>query len=122
MQTVEKTPNKKPNHIRKTARVLIKIILFILLFVVVVFLLVLTPPVQRFATAKVEAYLQKKLKTKVEIGSISFGLTGKINLNNIYVEDQTKDTLISGGNIKANITLSKLFSNEVEVKDIRLTI
>ena len=120
MQTEEKTIDTKPNYVRKTARILIKAILFLLLFVVAIFLLVLTPPVQRFATNKAESFLQKKLKTKVEIGSFSFSLTGRINLNDIYVEDQAKDTLISGGNITANITLSKLFSNEVEVKDIAL--
>jgi translocation and assembly module TamB len=120
MQTEEKTPARKPDYVRKTARVLIKVILFLLLFIVIIFFLVLTPPVQRFATSKVETYLQKKLQTRVEIGSISVGLTGRVNLNNIYVEDQTKDTLISGGNIKANITLSKLLANEVEVKEISM--
>jgi hypothetical protein len=120
MQTEEKTPTRKPDYVRKTARVLIKVILFLLLFIVIIFLLVLTPPVQRFATSKVEAYLQKKLQTRVEIGSISVGLTGRVNLNNVYVEDQTKDTLISGGNIKATITMSKLLANEVEVKEISL--
>lgn len=120
MQTEEKTSENKPDYIRKTARILIKVVLFLLLFIVIIFLLVLTPPVQRLATSKAESFLQKKLKTKVEIGSVSFGLTGRVNLKDIYVEDQNKDTLIAGGNITANITLLKLFSNEVEVKDIAL--
>src|SRR5215211_7727505 len=120
MYTEEKISERKPDYVRKTARILLKVILFLLIFVVIIFLLVLTPPVQRFATSKAESFLQKKLKTKVEIGSVSFGLTGRVNLNDIYVEDQTKDTLISGGNITANVTLSKLFANEVEVKDISL--
>ena len=104
----------------KVARVVLKIILFLFLFVVLVFLLVLTPPVQRFMTSKVESYLQNKLKTRVEIGSISFGLSGKLNLENIYIEDQTKDTLIAGGAIKSHISFLKLFSNEVNIKDIEL--
>lgn len=120
MQTEEKTPGKKPDYVRKTARILIKVILFVLLFAVVLFLLVLTPPAQRFATSKVEKYLQQKLKTRVDIGSITFGLTGRINLKDVYIEDQTKDTLIAGGNIYANLTISKLFANEVEIKEIAL--
>jgi hypothetical protein len=120
MQTEEKTPLKKRDYVRKTARILIKVILFILLFAVVLFLLVLTPPAQRFATSKVETYLQKKLKTRVEIGSITFGLTGRINLKDVYIEDQTRDTLIAGGNIYANLTISKLFANEVEIKEVAL--
>ncbi|MER3463382.1 MAG: hypothetical protein C4329_02125, partial [Chitinophagaceae bacterium] len=38
----------------------------------------------------------------------------------VYMEDQTKDTLIAGGTIRANISLFKLFSNEVEIKEIEL--
>ena len=97
-----------------------KVILFVLLFALLLFLFILTPPAQKIATNKVENYLQKKLNTKVEIGSISVGLTGWINLKDVYVEDQTKDTLIAGGNIQANISLAKLFSNEVEVKEVTL--
>ncbi|MFL5742906.1 MAG: translocation/assembly module TamB domain-containing protein [Flavisolibacter sp.] len=112
------TEKKRISLPRKITRIVLKTILFIFLFVVFVFLLVLTPPVQRFLTSKVETYLQTKLKTKVQIGSISFGLSGRINLANVYIEDQKKDTLVSGGNIKAHLNYLRLFSNEVEVKDL----
>ena len=112
---------KKPtNYPRKIARIVLKSILFLFLFIVFVFLMVLTPPVQRFLTGKVESYLQKKLQTKVEIGSISFGLSGNINLQNVYIEDKTKDTLVSGGAIKAHLNYFRLLSNEVQVKDLEL--
>jgi hypothetical protein len=106
--------------IQRAARILIKTILFLVLFIVVLFLLVLTPPVQRFATGKVEAFLEKKLQTKVKIGSIRIGLPRQVSLQNIYIEDRAKDTLISGGSIKANIDLFKLMSNKVEVRDLQL--
>lgn len=111
---------KQINYPRKIVRVFLKIILFLLLFVVLVFLLVLTPPVQRFLTTRVENYLENKLKTKVEIGNISFGLSGKIALKNIYLQDKTKDTLLAGGAVKAHLNFLKLFSREVEIKDIEL--
>ena len=120
MQTEEKKPSNKPDYVRKTARILMKVILFLMLFVVLIFLFALTPPAQKIATKKVENYLQKKLHTKVEIGKISVALSGWINLEDVYVEDQTKDTLIAGGNIQAHVTLRKLFNNEVEVKEITL--
>jgi len=111
---------KKINYPRKIARIFLKIILFLFLFIVLVFILILTPPVQRFMTGKVEHYLQNKLKTKVEIGSLSFGLSGKVVLQDIYLEDKTKDTLLSGGTVRAHLNFLKLFSNEVQVKDIEL--
>src|SRR5215213_1392712 len=112
---------KKPaNYPRKIARIVLKSVLFIFLFIVFVFLILLTPPAQRFLTGKVENYLQKKLKTRVEIGSISFGLSGNVNLEDVYIEDRTKDTLFSGGDIKAHINFMKIFSNEIEIKDLEL--
>ena len=120
--TEEKKPEKKrqKGYAYKIAHALLKVVLFILLFIVLLFLLLLTPPVQRYATTKVESYLRNKLKTRVEIGSIGFGLSGNVNLNDIYIEDQTKDTLLSGGSFKANVNIGKLFSNEVEIKDVAL--
>ncbi|HYO20761.1 MAG TPA: translocation/assembly module TamB domain-containing protein [Flavisolibacter sp.] len=85
-----------------------------------VFLLILTPPVQRFLTTRVENYLENKLQTRVDIGRIGFGLSGNVHLDNVYIEDKTKDTLVSGGTIKANVAFMKLFSNELEVKEIEL--
>ncbi len=111
---------KKVSYPRKLARLLLKVILFLFLFIVLVFILVLTPPVQRFLTGKVENYLQHKLNTRVEIGSISFGLSGKVGLQDIYIEDKTKDTLLAGGTIKTHLSFLKLFSNEVQIKDIEL--
>ncbi|MDQ3278042.1 MAG: hypothetical protein M3Q06_06935, partial [Bacteroidota bacterium] len=105
---------------QRVARIFLKTILFILLFIVLIFLLILTPPVQRFLTAKVENYLEQKLKTRVDIERIGFGLSGNIYLNNVYLEDKSRDTLLSGGTIKAHMNFMKLFSNEVEVKDIEL--
>jgi len=110
----------RTNHLRKIARIVLKSILFLFLFIVFVFLVLLTPPAQRFLTGKVEGYLQKTLKTKVNIGSISFGLSGNINLQDVYIEDKTRDTLISGGVIKAHLNYMKLFSNEVQIKDLEL--
>lgn len=109
------------NYPQKIARIILKVILFLILFIVVVFLLLLTPPVQRFATTKVENFLENKLKTKVEIGSISIGLPRKVSLQDVYIEDLSKDTLVYGGSIKANIEIFKLLSNRVEIKSVELT-
>lgn len=109
------------NYPQKIARVLLKVILGILLLIVVLFLLLLTPPVQKFATTKVESFLQNKLQTEVEIGRISINLPRKISLENVYIEDRSKDTLLSGGSIKANLHIFGLLSNKVQVNSIELT-
>lgn len=116
----EKMQRVPPSFPSRLARIILKTILFLFLFIILVFILLLTPPVQRLLTGKVEGYLQNKLKTRVEIGRISFGLSGKVNLMDVYIEDRTKDTLVSGGAIKTHIAFLKLFSNEVQIKDIEL--
>src|SRR5438067_9654255 len=121
MQKIEKTELKqKRTWPRRILRIFLKTLLFLFLFIVLVFLLILTPPVQRFLTVRVQNYLGNKLHTKVSIGRIGFGLSGNIALKDVYIEDKTKDTLVSGGAIKAHLNYLKLFSNEVEVKDIEL--
>jgi translocation and assembly module TamB len=105
---------------QRIARVTLKVILFLFLFVVLVLLFLLTPPGQRFATNRVETYLQNKLHTRVEIGSLSIGLPRKLVLHDVYLEDQTKDTLMSGGTIKADIELFKLFSNELIIHSLEM--
>lgn len=112
---------KKSKHIgQRILKGTLKVVLFLLAFIILLFLLILTPPVQRFATTRVETYLEKKLKTKVQIGAISIGLPRKVVLENIYIEDQAKDTLLSGESIKADITLLKLLSSEVEINELTL--
>src|SRR6266487_664684 len=111
----ERARSKYPQRI---VRIVLKTVLFILLFVLLVFILLLTPPVQRVLTSKVQHYLENKLHTKVLIGRISFGLSGKVGLQNVYIEDKAKDTLLSGGSIKGHLNFMRLFSNEVLIKDL----
>jgi translocation and assembly module TamB len=113
-------PKTVSNYPRKIIRIVLKTIAFLLLFVLLIFILLLTPPVQRFLTVRVQHYLENKLHTKVLIGRISFGLSGKVGLNNIYIEDKSKDTLVSGGSIRAHLNFMKLFSNEVRIKDLEI--
>src|SRR6185295_8913123 len=113
----ERTGRRLP---AKVLRIVLKTIAFLLLFVVLVFVLLLTPPVQRFLTVRVQHYLENKLHTKVLIGRISFGLSGRIGLDNVFIADKTADTLVSGGSIRAHLNYLKLFSNEVRVKDLEM--
>jgi hypothetical protein len=76
--------------------------------------------VQNFAKNKAVTYLQNKIHTKVEIGHISLGLPKLLVLEDVYFEDQKKDTLIAGDKLKVDITLMKLLKNKVEINEINL--
>lgn len=118
--------DQPPKPVKKSlstriARIVAKVVLYTLLFFLIVVLLVQTAPVQNFLRKKTVAYLENKLDTKVAVGRIYIGLPRNIVLENVYVEDRKKDTLLSGGKIKANINLLRLiFHNEVDFKSLQL--
>ena len=95
---------------RKAARIVLKTLLGIFLLIVVVLLLILTPPVQRFITGKATSWLENKIGTKVEIGRLFITLTGKIAVDDVYLEDQSKDTLFSAGELRVNMSFYDIIS------------
>ena len=118
-------PESKPPHsswfyLRKVLRLFTKVVIGILVFIVLLFILIQTPPVQNFARKKVQSYLQNKLHTKVSIGKLYIGLPDIVSLQDVYIEDQTKDTLLAGGRLKVNIDLFRLFNNVVEINELQL--
>src|SRR6187549_574577 len=111
----------KKNIWVKPARIVAKTILFIILFLLIILLLVQTGPVQNILRVNAVAYLQKKLKTKVEVGKVYVGLPKNIILENVYIEDRQQDTLLSGGKIEANLDLFELiFHNQIDIRSIAL--
>lgn len=113
-------PPKKKSVVAKIAKVLSYILVTVVFLFLLVFILIQTPPGQNFVRGKVQNYLQQKLKTKVEIGKLDINFPNSIILKNVYIEDQTKDTLISGGQLRVDLNMLKLLTNEFEIKEIKL--
>ena len=121
MQSKDKSlPQKHRTVVAKIANVLSYILVSLIFLIVLVFLFLQTPPGQNFIRGKVETYLQNKLHTKVLIGKLDISFPNSVLLKNVYIEDQTKDTLISGGQLKVDLNILKLLTNEVQIKEINL--
>jgi hypothetical protein len=120
MEKETATPKRK-TLAGKVLRILFKTVLIIILLIASVALLILTPPVQNFATKKATTWLSNKLHTKVAIGRIYIGFPKKVVLENVYIEDQQKDTLLSGGSLKVDISMMKLLKSQVEINQVQLT-
>src|SRR5687768_10246310 len=110
----------KAKGVKKAAKIFLKIVLWLLVAVLLIAVLVQTPPVQNFAKKQVVAFLQKKLNTRIEIGRVRIGFPNSVSIENVYLEDKTKDTLLYGGRIKASINMFRLLKNEVKISDLRL--
>src|SRR5947209_10396273 len=88
--------------------------------ILLVYIVIQVPFVQNFAKNKVVAFVQGKIKTKVEIGRLSLDFPKRLVLENVYFEDQKKDTLLYGGKIRVDIALFKLLHHEVDLSYLEL--
>ncbi len=104
----------------KTLKVLAWIVGIVIVLLLLVFIAIQIPAVQNFAKDKAVAFLEKKIGTKVSVGRLSIAFPKRIVLSNVYFEDQKRDTLLSGKEIRVDIALLKLLSNEVNVNYLSL--
>jgi len=105
-------------------RIALKTILWILgsivFLVLLVIILIQVPSVQNFVKNKAVAFIQGKIHTKVKIGHITLGFPKMLVLEDVYFEDQKKDTLIAGDKLKVDIDMWGLLHHKVDVSEIDL--
>jgi translocation and assembly module TamB len=106
--------------LRKTGKVAAWVVASLIFLVLLVYILIQIPAVQNYARKKVVVYLEKKLKTKVEIGKLTVSFPKQVVLENVYFEDQKKDTLLFAEKLQVDIALFKLIKNSVEIKYLEL--
>ncbi|MGH7237107.1 MAG: translocation/assembly module TamB domain-containing protein, partial [Candidatus Saccharimonadales bacterium] len=85
-----------------------------------IIILIQVPSVQNLLKDKAVTFIEGKIHTKVAIGHFSLGLPKLIVLEDVYFEDQEKDTLMAGDKLKVDISLFKLLHHEVDVNEIDL--
>ncbi|HAL82149.1 MAG TPA: hypothetical protein DCO83_07865 [Mucilaginibacter sp.] len=110
--------------LERFGRVALKTILWIIagiiFLVLLIIILIQVPAIQNILKNKAVTFIQGKIHTKVMIGHVTLGLPKLIVLEDVYFEDQKKDTLIAGKNLKVDISLLELFNHKVEVNEIDL--
>ncbi len=106
--------------IKKTGKILLYILVSVFILVCLLFIFISTPAGKRMVKNKVEAYLQDKLKTKVVIGSLTYSLPSSIEIKNIYLEDQKKDTLFYGESVAVNIRMLQLIWGNISIQKVAL--
>ena len=92
-------------------------IIFLLLLLI---FLIRLPAVQNYIVGKVTNYLETKIGTPVDIGHINITFPKKLVLQNVYFEDQTKDTLLAGEELLVDINMFKLLKNTIEIEEFEL--
>ncbi len=92
----------------------------VLILVCLFFLFINLPAGKRIVKNQLQSYLQNKLKTKVIIGSIDYSLPQWVEINNVYIEDQKKDTLLFGERISIDISMFKLIWGNTDIQKLAL--
>ncbi|MGV3641361.1 MAG: hypothetical protein ACO1NZ_12625 [Adhaeribacter sp.] len=90
-----------------------------LLLVVVVALQ--TSWLQRQAAQQVTHYLSRKLQTSVSIGSFSTDWRHHFVLEDFYLEDQHRDTLVFARRLGVNLDFEALLRRQVSISDVSLS-
>ena len=106
--------------IKKTGKVLLYILVSVFVLLCLFFIFINLPVGKRVIRNKAESYLQDKLKTRVVIGSINYSLPKSIELNDVYIEDQKKDTLLYAGNIAVDISMFNLIMGNTNIQKVAM--
>ncbi len=76
--------------------------------------------VQAYLTGKATGYLSGKIKTKVTINKITMAFPKMLSIEELYIEDRQKDTLLYAGSLKVDLDLWALLSNKVLINAFEL--
>lgn len=72
--------------------------------IILLVILVNLTPVQNYLARKAASILADKLKTKVSVGHVRIDFLNHVKLQELYIEDHAKDTLLYAGTAEVRIT------------------
>lgn len=80
-----------------------------------------TPFVQQQITSFAVKYLKEKLNTEVIIEKSHIDLRGRVSLENVYVADLNKDTLLSASTLAVGVEMPALFRRQLVFSTLHLS-
>lgn len=114
------------NHtgMKRILKLLVKTVLWIIAVPVSLLLLIILllqiPDVQHFVTTKATSFVSKKTGTKVTLGKLSIVFPKSVALEDLYIEDQAKDTLLYAHHLQVDIALLDLLDHQITVNHVEL--
>ena len=107
--TTEKPPKK--TFIKRLLRILLYIVLGFIGLNVLLFALLSIPAVQKKVADFAVNQLKSTLKTEVSIDEVRLSLFNKATLKGIYIEDQSKDTLLYARDLEVRLSPWEFIKN-----------
>src|SRR5882757_10648477 len=106
--------------LKKTGKIIGYIFLGIVVLIIAVWIFINTDYGKRIVRNKIQSYLENKLKTKVVIGEIDYSLPKWVEIKNLYIEDQKKDTLLFGEKLSVDVDMLKLINGNTFIRKVAL--
>jgi hypothetical protein len=103
----------KIKSIKKTAKILSFSIAGIVLFFALLYILLQNGKIQNYLAQTIVKELSVKLHTKVSVGKVEYKLFNVLSLNELYVEDLQKDTLLYVKEADAHFNFWKFFKGKI---------
>ena len=113
-------PLWSPKDIKKVANILFRTLAILVFLLVVLFLLIQLKSVQTFLAKRATAYLSDRLGTPVTIGGVEIEFFKTVVLNEVYVEDLHKDTLLYSKKLKVDLGSFDLDKQKIHINSIAL--
>ena len=100
---------------RKLFKYALRIILVLFSLVILVMILLYVPAIQNFVKGKAEQYVDENLDMKLSVGRILLKFPLDLAVENIYLGQTEKDTMLYADVIQVNVALAKLLKKEIEI-------
>ena len=117
-QKEKETSPKKKSIIKKIAKIFLYIIIGIIALNLALYGLLSIPSVQKKVVDYAIAQLKPIVKTELRIDEVRLKLFNNVNLKGVYIEDQTKDTLLYASNLEVSLSPWKLLKSELLINAI----
>lgn len=105
---------------RRVGKLFLVIVTSLIALLVISFIFLNTQAGKNFVRNQAVHYLQQKLKTKISIESIDYRLPQWITLNQVYIEDLKKDTLLYGEKLYVDLNMFKLLRGGIDIEKVYL--
>ena len=106
---------------KRSIKVLVYLLLSLAVILLSLWLFINSDYGKDFIKNQAQHYLQNKINTKVSIGKLNYDLPNGITLEQIYIEDKNKDTLLYAGKIDVKIKMMDLLDGEVNMSKLSVS-
>ncbi len=104
-----------------SAKILLWVLVSLLALILLIFIFINLPYGKKVVKNQVVNYLENKLHTKIAIGKLDYSLPKWVKLQNVYIQDQHKDTLFYGKELAVDLSMFKLIAGNTDIQKIALT-